>query len=71
MLLYDPVEHGWELNGKVKWSKKCFPDDLSKLLISYEKTDCDNNLDNDFEVNSDDDNDFGITDDEMEFNDEG
>ena len=68
----DPVEHGWNLNGKVKWSEKCFPDDLSDLLISYEKTDCDNNVHNDFEVNSDnDDDDFDITDDEMEFNDEG
>ena len=72
MLLDDPVEHGWDLNGKVKWSEKCFPDDLSELLISYEKTDCDNNVENDFEVNSDDDSDdFDVTDDEMEFNDEG
>ena len=72
MLLDDPVEHGWDLNGKVKWSEKCLPDDLSELLISYEKTDCDNNVENDFEVNSDDDSDdFDVTDDEMEFNDEG
>ena len=68
----DPVEHGWNLNGKVKWSEKCFPDSLSELLISYEKIDCDNNVHNDFEVNSDnDDDDFDIADDEMEFNDEG
>ena len=50
MLLGDPVEHGWDLNGKVKWSEKCFPDDLSDLLISNDKTDCDNDADNDFEV---------------------
>ena len=37
MLLDDPVEHGWDLNRKVKWSEKCFPDDLSELLVSYEK----------------------------------
>ena len=48
-----------------QWRQK----DLSELLISHEKTDCDNHVDNDFEVNSDDDdNDFDITDDEMEFN---
>ena len=70
LLLDDPIEHGWDLNGNVKWSEKCFPDDLSELLISYEKADCDNDLDNDFEVNSDDDdNDFDNTDDEKEFND--
>ena len=49
-MLDDPVEHGWDLNGKVKWSEKCFPDDLSDLLISNDKTDCDNDADNDFEV---------------------
>ena len=71
MLLDDPVEHGWDLNGKVKWSKKCFPDDLSDLLISYDKTDCDNDADNDFEVNFDnDDDEFDITGDEKEFSDE-
>ena len=49
-----------------QWRQK----DLSELLILYEKTDCDNNVNNDFEVNSDDDdNDLDITD-EMEFNDE-
>ena len=47
MLLDDPVEHGWDLNGKVKWGEKCFPDDLSDLLISYDKMDCDNDADND------------------------
>ena len=48
MLLDDPVQHGWDLNGKVKWSEKCFTDDLSDLLISYGKMDCDNDADNDF-----------------------
>ena len=71
MLLDDLVKHRWDLNGKVKWSEKCFPGDLSELLISYQNTDRDNNADNDFEVNSDDDdNNLNITDDEMEFNDE-
>ena len=71
MLLDDPVEHGWDLNGKAKWSEKCFPDDLSDLLILYDKTDCDNDVDNDFEVNFDDnDDEFDITDDEKEFSDE-
>ena len=71
MLLDDSVEHGWNLNEKVKWSEKCFPDDFSKLLISYEKTYCDNDVDNDFEVNFDDYNDdFDITDDGKRFSDE-
>ena len=71
MLLDDPVEHRWDLNGKVKWSEKCFPDNLSDLLILYDKTVCDNNADSDFEVNFDDeDNEFDITDDEKEFSDE-
>ena len=70
-MLDDPFEHGWDLNGKVKWSEKCFPDDLSDLLISYDKVDCDNNADNDFEVNfDDDDNEFDIANDEKEFSDE-
>ena len=72
MMLPDgPVEHGQDLNEKVKWSQKCFPDGLSDLLISYDKTDCDKDADNDFEVNFDnDDNEFDITDDEKEFSDE-
>ena len=71
MLLDHPVEHGWDLNRKVKWTEKCFPDDLSDLLISYGKMDCDNDADNDFEVNFDDDEDeFDITDDEKEFSEE-
>ena len=71
MLLDDSVEHGWDLNGKVKQSEKCFPDDFSKSLISYEKTYCDNDVDNDFEVNFDDYNDdFDITDDGKRFSDE-
>ena len=70
MLLDDLAEHGWDSNWKIKWSEKWFPDDLSELLISYEKTDCDNDVDNDFEVNFDHDDDDYITDDEKEFNDE-
>ena len=42
-----------------------------KTLFHIKKKGCDNNVDNDVEVNSDDDdNDFDITDDKMEFNDE-
>ena len=67
MLLNDLAEHGWDSNWKIKWSEKWFPDDLSELLISYEKTDCDNDVDNDFEVNFDHDDDDYITDDEKEW----
>ena len=72
MLLHDPVEHVWDLNGKIKWSEKRFPNDLSKILISFEKTICGSDADNDFEVNFDDDDDdnFDITHDEKEFSDE-
>ena len=62
MLLGDPVEHGWDLNGKVKWSD---------FLVSYDETGCDNDSDNDFEVSFDyDDDEFDITHDEKEFSDE-
>ena len=37
MLLDDPVEHGWDLNRKVKWSEKYFPDDLSNYLFRMTK----------------------------------
>ena len=56
---------------KSNGEKKCFPDNLSELLISYEKTDYDNNVDNDLEVNFDDGDDrFDITDDEKGISDE-
>ena len=71
MLLDDPVEHGWDLNGKAKQNEKCFPENFRELHILYEKADCDNDADNDFEVNfDDDDDDLDITDDEKEFSDE-
>ena len=37
MFLDDPVEHGWNLNIKVKWREKNFPDDLSNYLFRITK----------------------------------
>ena len=51
MLLDDPTEHGWEVDGKVKWSVNYFPDDIDDLLLS-----CENNDDNDVSNDEDDDN---------------
>ena len=35
----DPTEHGWEVDGKVKWSVNYFPDDIDDLLLYCEKND--------------------------------
>ena len=39
MLLDDPTEHGWEVNGKVKWSVNYFLDEIDDLLLSSENKD--------------------------------
>ena len=73
MLLDDPVKHGWDWSKKneVNEAKKIFQTILANLLISYEKIVCDNDVDNDFEVNfDDDDDDFSITNDKKRFSDE-
>ena len=29
--LEDPINHGWDERGQVKWSTACYPDDISQL----------------------------------------
>ena len=56
MLLDDPTEHGWEVDGKVKWSVNYFPDDIDDLLLSCENND-DGYDDDDNDVSNDEDDD--------------
>ena len=35
--LEDPINHGWDERGRVKWSTACYPDDISQLLIRHAK----------------------------------
>ena len=33
--LEDPINHGWDERGRVKWSTTCYPDDISQLIINH------------------------------------
>ena len=33
--LEDPINHGWDERGRVKWSTACYPDEISQLPINH------------------------------------
>ena len=46
--LDNPSNHGWNDQGSVLWSKICYPDDLSDLLLDVEdKADVESEVDDD------------------------
>ncbi len=58
MDLDDPANHGWDESGSVAWSDKCYPDDVTELLLSNENENGDDDDDADLLQGHDSDNDF-------------
>ena len=60
MCLDDPCEHGWNVDGAVRWDETYFPDDVSNVLVNNEDNgdevynDYDNDGSDDYESDNDD-----------------